>query len=189
MPGISEDVRLQMIADEVASLHPDAQAIYFNSVANGTSPQMAIGFATRQAPSMKGSDRTLNQTQRRRMERMNPENRKAIVEIAEKAGIRTHGKFYVGGLGRYNDPGAWVSTYDDAIATCRRKNLTAESIVYHKGTPEEPKKKALGDDIVQDFVQKELAADPKLQEKVKKNPKKIQEIKEKVVATHSRKQK
>lgn len=189
MPGISEELRLQLIEDEVRELHPDDQAIYFAAVASGTSPQLAIGFATHMAPSMKGSDRTMNQTQRRRMNKMLPMNRERIVRQAEKAGISTHGKFYVGGLGRYNDPAAWVSTYDDALSVCKARNLTAEGIVYHKGTPVEPKKVRMAEDIVEDYVAKELKKNPKLREKVKKNPKKLREVREKVIETHSKKPK
>ena len=186
MSGIPEEIRLQLIEDEVKGLHPDAQAIYFNSVANGTAPQLAIAFATRMSPTMKGSDKCFNQTQRRRMEKMTPRNRDMITRIAKKAGISPDGKFYVGGLGRYDDPHAWVSTYDDALEVCKKKNLTAEGIVYHKGTPVEPVRKRMADDILEDYVAKELRSDPKLREKVKKNPKKLGEVKEKVIATHSK---
>lgn len=190
MSGLTKkerELRLQWIEEEVRGLHPDNQAIYFNAVASGTLPQLAIGLATRMVASMMGSDRCLNQTQRRKMNNMLPMNRDRIVAIAEKAGIRTNGKYYVGGLGRYNDPAAWVSTYDDALATCKRKNLTAEGIVYHQGTPVEPVRKPIAEDIVQDYVKKELKADPKLREKVKKNPKKLREVREKVIAKHARK--
>jgi hypothetical protein len=187
MASISEELCLELIEEEVRGLHPDAQAIYFEAVANGTAPRMAIMFATHMAPSMKGSDRTLNQTQRRKMERMLPMNRERIVKIAEKAGVRTNGKFYVGGLGRYNDPAAWVSTYDDALSVCKARNLTAEGIVYHQGQKMEPKKVQMAEDIVQGYVQKELEKSPKLREKVRKNPKKLKEVREQVISTHSKK--
>lgn len=176
-----------MIEDEVRELHPDAQSIYFNAIANGTTPQLAIAFATKQSPVYKGSDRTLNQTQRRHMMGMSAMNRERIVQIAEKAGIRTHGKFYVGGLGRYNDPAAWVSTYDDALDSCKKKNLTADGIVYHKGHEvPPPPRKALADDLVNEFVADELK-NPKTAEQVKANPKKLNEVREKVIAKHGKK--
>lgn len=187
MAGTSQEMIRSMIEDEVQGLEPEQQALFFRSIANGTSPQMAIGFATNHAPVMKGSDRTLNQTQRRNMNNMNEKNRNNIQKIAGKAGISTQGKFYVGGLGRYNDPAAWVSTYDDAYSVCKARNLTATSIVYHKGTPVPPVRKRMADDIVEDYIGKELAADPKLRESVKKNPgKHLKELKEKVIAEHSK---
>lgn len=189
MGGTPKDMELAMIEEEVRELHPDAQARYFKVIAEGTSPRMAIMLATQQPTIQLNSDRMLNETQRRRMNRMNPMNRDAIVKIAEKAGIRTNGKYYVGGFGSYNDPHAWVSTYDDALDVCRKKNLTATGIVNHQGTPQEPVRKQIADDIVQDYVRKELASDPNLRESVKKNPKKLGEVKEKVVATHSKKRK
>jgi hypothetical protein len=51
----------------------------------------------------------------------------------------------------------------------------------------EPKKVQMAEDIVQGYVQKELEKSPKLREKVRKNPKKLKEVREQVISTHSKK--
>ena len=94
---------------------------------------------------------------------------------------------YKGGIGRPNDPMAWVGNSGDVLAACKEKGLSCEGAVSYKAPERRIKKKRLADDIAHGFMQKELASDPSLRERVKKNPKKLVELKEKVVEKHGSK--
>jgi hypothetical protein len=118
---------------------------------------------------------------------MGSTNRKHIFGEAKKAGISTQGKVYKGGLGRPNDPMAWVGSSGDVLAVCKEKGFSCEGAVDYKAPERRIKKKRLADDITHGFMQKELASDPSLRERVKKNPKKLVELKEKVIEKHGSK--
>ena len=113
-------------------------ARYFMYRENGQSPRFAAIAACQRAPGTKGSDRAFNEHARRRMDRMHATNQERILGIAKRAGINTQGKYYVGGLGRYNDPAAWVSTTDDILSVAKARNLNVEGSVNHTATPVGP---------------------------------------------------
>jgi len=136
---------------------------------------------------MGGSDQRFNAIERRKMENMNPRLRDRIQALAQGAGIQTQGKFYLGGLGRYTDPQAWVSTVDEARATVVRKGLPCEGLVNYQ-PPERPlpEPPAMAEDIRDRLVEKKLQEDPALRERVRKRPGKLRELQEAVVARHGR---
>jgi len=179
------ELREQLIEAEVDRMPEDYQFRFWNMIARGESMSMALMFVSRQAPIMGESERSFCETRHRCMGNMDPHNRKKILEIAKQSGINTHGKYYMGGLGRYNDPQAWVSSVEDAKAVCKRKNLTAKGLFNVKGHEVEPRKKIkLAPDLQARFIQQELK-NPKTAEKVKKNPKRgLAALKEKVIAEH-----
>ena len=108
-----------------------------------------------------------------------------MVRVANGAGINTNGKVYVGGLGRYTDKHAWVSHGDDLLHVARKKNLTVNGAINHQGIPQPPPKpKLMADDIMQEKVGRLLAAEPATAEKVRKNPKKLNEVKERIIDKH-----
>lgn len=165
-----------------------AQAFFRDCLERGETAQAALMFATRRAPGVRGGDRVFNEQARYRMDTMLPMNRERILEIARKAGISTQGKFYCGGLGRYDDPDAWVSTVDDVKAVAKKKGLIVEGAVRHDpGTPDPLPPPRLAPDLVQELSTQYVSQDPVLQEKMKKKPKRTAaEVAEMVVEKHGR---
>lgn len=167
---------------------------FLELLANGTALRLAEMFATRSAPMMGNSDRIFNETQRRRMSSHHHSYRKRMFEIAARAGIKTEGKYYVGGLGRYDDPKAWVSTHDDVRTAAREKGVLCEGPVrcdYRKEkveTQEGPKGPKLSERLTREMIAHELKQDPATREKVRKNPKsELPALREKVQAKYGRK--
>jgi uncharacterized protein with GYD domain len=185
MAGISRSKRIDILEAEIANAPIHVQDAYFCALIEGTDAILAHMLAMRQGPQMKGSDRAFGEGQRLKMGAMHERNRDKIQAIAEKAGIRTQGKYYVGGLGRYNDPAAWVSTADDVKSVLKAKNLTATGVVEHQGVAmPPPPPKRLSERLTREFVAKTLKAEPKTAEAVRKNPKKMRDLRERVIATH-----
>lgn len=179
--------RERMIEREVETQWPEwAQDAYAVLLSNGESRVMAHMLVSREGWSLRNSDKAFNEGQRRKMSSMPEKNRDAICAAAQKAGINTNGKYYVGGLGRYTDPTAWVSTADDVLSVCKAKNLTATGVVNYKGHEvPPPKRKGLADDIVARQVGKQLQSDPALAEKVRKGKKSVADVAEQVREKHS----
>lgn len=181
--------RERIIEAEVKTWPQPLQMVYRGMRKAGQSPAMAHMLACQSAPTMgMTSDRQFNSSCRRSMNRMSEHNRDAIVSIAKAAGISTDGKYYVSGIGRYDDPMAWCSTADDVRDACRKKNLTADGPgVRCKGAPvDPPKKKPLADDLARDLERQYLSSDPALAEKCRKSSKAKAELREKIVAKHGR---
>ena len=158
-------------------------ARYFMYRENGQSPRFAAIAACQRAPGTKGSDRAFNEHARRRMDRMHATNQERILGIAKRAGINTQGKYYVGGLGRYNDPAAWVSTTDDILSVAKARNLNVEGSVNHTATPVGPPKKVrLAEDLIEDQMAHYLQ-DPREREKAKKTGG-LAALRDKVIEKH-----
>lgn len=150
---------------------------------------MAAMLALQSPAGTRYTDKAFNEGQRRKMERMHPDNARAIHARARAAGINPDGKYYVGALGKHTDPAAWVSSADDVLAVCKARNLDCDGVIRHKAVEKEvapPPDVPLAPDLVQQFEKKYLAADPGLAEKVKKNPKARHELREKIVERHGR---
>ena len=131
-------------------------------------------------------DRHFSEKARYRMNTMSTANLNKMLKMARSAGVNTQGKFYVGGLGRYTDQKAWCSTADDVLAVAKERNFTVTGAVKHKGHEVAPRVgPALAPDIVQRHVKKILASEPRTREKVRKDPKKLNEVKERVIAKHA----
>lgn len=182
----------ERIALEEAALLPDELRAEFDAmVAKGNTPQFAMMCLARRGPIQNNSDRAFNQSYRRQMNGMHPKQRDQIIEIAQKAGVNTNGKYYVGGLGKYGDKDAWVSTNEDVRTVCDRKDLGANGpgIKRKASEPIPPKQIRLAPDIVNHQVSKRLAADPALQEKVRKGKVKMAHLKEEAIEKHGAKKK
>lgn len=165
-------------------------AVYIECREQGVEPVFAAMRACRRACGTKNMDRTFNEGARRRMDGMG-KNGERLVKIAQRAGISTQGKFYVGGLGRYTDPHAWVSTADDILTVAKKKNLTVTGVVNHQGHEEAPPTPTtkLAPDIMKRYLKTYFRNDPGLKEKVRRNPKAMRDLKERIVGTHARKMK
>lgn len=187
----SPDKLKALCDEEAASLSPRDRAIYRKSVAAGNSPQFALGLATRRAAITKGGDRAFTRLSRYNMDNMRPDNRNAIIQIARRAGISTDGKYYHPQLGRYNDPHAWVSTAQDVLDVCKKKNLNATGYVNHVATKPDkpPERKPLAEHLIRECTQKILRNEPETRAKLKEGRLKPQELRERVIEKHGRKRK
>ena len=175
-----------MIEMEVDTWPEWAQDAFGIMVDNGQTPVFAHMCVSREAWSVKNSDKAFNEGQRRKMSNMSEKNRDEMCRAAQKAGINTNGKYYVGGLGKYTDPHAWVSTASDVIEVCRKRNLTATGVVNHKGTPmPKPKSVELAPDIVQNKVHERLKNDPSLAERVKRGKTDVRDVAAEVTEKHA----
>lgn len=189
MGGISASVRAEMIRDEINAAGPEVVSLFNKIKRQGATDEWAAMCALRQAPGSRNTDRAFCQGAARQTAMMADINRKAIYEMAKKAGISTQGKWYKGSLGRPTDPCAWVSSADDVIAVAKKKNLFIDGVINHKGVRIEqpPPDVDLAPDLVREGVNRLLVADPALAEKVKKNPKSLREVEERVIAKHGKK--
>lgn len=171
---------------------PYQQAIY-DEVMERDGPgseKFAEMCALQAPPGVRNTDKTFCLGQREKMERMNPEVRKKLVEVAKSAGVQTDGKFYMSGLGGYTNPAAWVSCAEDVITSCKVQNKGVEGVLNFKAPRQVVKpveRVPLSEPLIQEMSVKEMTADPALAEKCKKNPKARRELREKVVAKYGRK--
>jgi len=168
---------------------PECVKFYESLINKGNNPGFAAMLAQQRPCGTKGTDRAFLEGSHHYMDRMWPENRTKLLKIAKRAGISTAGKVYKGGIGHANDPMAWVSTRGDVLAACKAKGLSCTGSVNYQAPKQQPKTKALADDIRDTYVGRILATEPRTREKVKKNPKAIHEVRERVVEKHGRKKK
>lgn len=156
-----QSLREYLIEQEIGRQPEEIQFHFWNLIASGNDWPMAHMLAMRQAPQTMHTDKTFNESRREYMnDKLVSPQMQGYLKIAKQAGISTQGKYYVGGLGRPNDPMAWVSTVDDVKEVCRKKNLTARGLVQHQGTQVPPKKTRMAEDIVQGYIQKQLSSQP-----------------------------
>jgi hypothetical protein len=184
--AIASETRLAQLEAEVERAGVRAQ--FDKMVADGQGVEFAAMCALQQPPGSKNTDRAFQDGARRRMENMGAKTKSALLGAAQKAGINTAGKFYVGGLGRAQDPSAWVSTAQDVLDVCKKKNLNCEGVVNHKATFRDapPPDVKLAPDLVREFAANAMDADPGLAERCKRSKTARQELAEKVIEKHGR---
>jgi hypothetical protein len=163
------------------------QKRYRQMVAEGTARSLALMFATRGAPIMGNSDRSFCEYQHERMSRgMDQQERTWITRFAQEAGIRTEGKTYMGEIGKYDDPLAWVSTREDAQTAMKAKGISTEGLIKVKSDRKPPKvreKRFVAPDLVEMKVNDLIKAEPKTREKLKKGKLKRDALRERVRGT------
>lgn len=191
MSAIADDVRREMLEADVDRCGPAARAMFDELIAKGETPEWAAMCACRQPPGSKNTDRAFSQGQQRKMERMNPLTRQKMQVLAKRAGINTDGKYYMSGLGKYDNPAAWVSCAEDVVTSCKVQNLSVEGAVNHTPRNLRPETKAksepaLAEPLIAEMTEKYLKNDPGLREKVAKNKHARQELREKVIEKHGR---
>ena len=153
-------------------------------IEEGNNSGFAAMLAQRRPSGTKGTDRAFLEGSHHAMDKVGRYSRDRMLKMAKKAGISTQGKVYKGGIGRPDDPMAWVSGRDDVLAACKAKGLTCSGSVNYKAPEREPKRKKMAEDLVQGFMAKEVARDPGLREKVQKSRSKKMELREKVIEKH-----
>lgn len=161
---------------------------YAELVNNGESPQMASCIASRTFAATRGTDTEFVRRELDRMNSMEETTRNQIVQIAQSAGIKTHGKSYNGQLGRYNDPAAWVSDTSDVRRVAKAKGLQVRGMVNVDAPDVDPapRQKMIAPDIKQRIMNQYRTADPKLDEKCRKSVKAVKELEHRVIEKHAR---
>ena len=160
---------------------------YDQLIEDGNKSGFAAMLAQRRPPGALGTDRAFLEGTHSWGDKLWTQNAEGIHDTAKKAGISTQGKVYKGGLGKPNDPMAWVSGRDDVIAACKAKGLSSTGSVNYQSPPQKPKRKVLASDICDNYVRGILATEPETREKVKRKPKLINEVRERVIAKHGKK--
>ena len=153
----------------------------------GNNPGFAAMLAMQKPAGTKGTERAFLEGQQHWADKISHNAADALHTIAKKAGISTQGKKYIGGIGKPDDPMAWISTQDDVRHALKEKGLSATGGVNYKAPEQEFKgRKKLADDLVEDYMAREVMADKSLREKVKRSPKALQNLKEKVIDKHTK---
>lgn len=194
MAGILDESTLLMVLHDEIYEHysEDVYEKFQELLERGDSPRMAHMLATRGAPMMGSSDRAFCEGQYRKMSRMSNPVRESMRAIAQRAGINTDGRYYVGGLGRYDDPAAWVSGKEDLINSCKKRGFDADGVVKARYADHDaPPKKApkLAPHLVEEMCARHAKRDPKLAEKLRKDKsgRAKRDLQEKVTAIHGSK--
>lgn len=157
-----------MIPQSVKNAGPAAVATYKASIAAGGTPQFAEMCALQIPPGTRGSDRAFMEGRcaGEWYGQMPKYLADQMVRQAKKAGINTAGKFYMGGIADRRgpaDPEAWVSSRDDVLRVCKKRDLeihgTVEYVPPDKGPPKEVD---INPRILREQVRAEMKKNPKL---------------------------
>jgi hypothetical protein len=155
---------------------PAIQAHYDECRRQGTSHNLALMFAEAQPP-MSSTDREfMRGTENGRQFQGNQRAGNEYRRVAESMGQNTKGKKYLSSLAEFpGDPKAWVDSRADVQKVCEERGwgCTGAVNVKHRTDTAPPAPIAVGEDIVQAEVQREVA------EGSKEKPK---ELREKVIA-------
>lgn len=180
-----------MSPSRLASIESEMEAaglrdIYDMLIASGESPNMAAMLASQQAPGVWNTDSNFSKRENERMRSMDSDHVEDIVKIARRAGINTQGKTYNGALGKYDDPGAWVSGKDDVRETAIRKGMDIDGMVKVNGYRGPKKKTRLAEDIVDDLERNARRNNRKLDESCNKSDNARKKLRDKLVNKHSK---
>lgn len=165
----------------VISPRADIQGFYEALRDKGQSHNMAEILAFRQPPRpSKTNDQFM--AGRRHNDQFNGSPLgEAYRQIAQAAGVNTHGKYYMPSLAASpGDPEAWVSDIDDAKRLVEKRNLNCEGLIEHKAVDfEQPDKPyEVAEDIVDSLLLNECAENHDLAHNKKKLADKRQELKQ-----------
>ncbi len=144
-------------------------ALYLKLREEGAAEVWAKGRACRTFARRTNSDGAFHEHARRRMQNWPKWRKDAYFKMAKEAGISTHGKYHVSGIGPPEDPEAWVSGPEDIRDVAKRRNLTVTGHVNHEGQPMPAKVTPLADDLVDEMVQQEMKADPSVAERCRRS--------------------
>ncbi len=162
--------------------------VYDDLIVKGNTPAFAHMLAMKQPPGTKGSEQAFWSGKDRKHDCYGfgedpPWFREMQLAKARAAGISIEGKWYMGQIADTRgvaDPGAWVSSTSDVLATCRKRNLNITGIVNHQGEMGPPPPDIpLSEELIREGVQEAVEADPGLLQR-----KPMKEIREAVVDKH-----
>jgi hypothetical protein len=171
------------VPQEVSDLGSAAVETYTRALPYGE--RWALMVATQTPPGTRGTDRAFmeGRLNDQWLDDMPKRQAQRILREARAAGINPHGKTYVGGLAdlrAHRDPEAWVDSTADVLRVAKKRNLTVEGIVNHKGTQIPQKPPALSERIIQEDIRHYRKLHP---------GKKTAELREMVLTKHALKRK
>jgi hypothetical protein len=171
------------VPQEVSDLGSDAVETYTRALPYGE--RWALMVATQTPPGTRGTDRAFmeGRLNDQWLDDMPKRQAQRILREARSAGINPNGKTYVGGLAdlrAHRDPEAWVDSTADVLRVAKKRNLTVEGIVSHKGTQIPQKPPALSERIIRDDIRHYRKLHP---------GKKTAELREMVISKHALKRK
>lgn len=151
----------------IRELGKDASAMYARLRSEGLSHKWCEMVVFQQAPGVKGSDRSFMEGRynNQQLDQMPKDHAQNIVTLAKRAGINVSGKYYCSGLADsrgIQDPEAWVDGAGDVLRVARKRNLTVEGSVSHKGMQEAPKRKALSERLTRELMKQEKSRYPNM---------------------------
>lgn len=123
----ADEIGPEVLEDEVAL----ARYLMFREA--GVESVWAKMNACRKASGASGTDRAFDEHARHRMMNMPAWQEKEYLKRAKEAGINTHGKFHMSGLGPPDDPKAWVSDTHDIRKVCIERQLLVRGQRQHEG--------------------------------------------------------
>jgi len=177
--------RVEMIEREMD--REGLRQIYYQLIKDGNSPNMAAMLASQQPPVSKNTDSDFCRRENKRMASMGDDDIADIVKIARRAGINTHGKTYNGQLGKYGDPGAWVSCTSDVKETAIRKGMSIDGMVKVDASRGPVKKKRIAKDILDRLETNARSSNRKLDEKCRKDDNARRQLRDKLTKKHTKK--
>lgn len=155
-----------MIPAHILAHSREAVRIYESALSNGATEAFAEMAALQSPPGTRGSERAFMEGRMDGswMNSMPEHVARRMVRQAEKAGINTTGKFYMGGLAdkrAHMDPEAWVESTDDVRRVAKKRSLEVHGIIDYV-PPEAPPPKPIGlsKKIINENVKKELKKNP-----------------------------
>jgi len=176
--------RLESIESEMDAA--GVREIYDSMIKEGQSPSMAAMLAMQKPPGSHNTDSDFARKENGRMKAMDESQLDAVVKIAKRAGINTHGKTYNGQLGKYDDPGAWVSGTGDVRTTAIRKGLKVKGSVNVDAYTGPKKKVRIAPDILDGLERRARSKDAKLEAKCKRSDNERMELRERLTNKHTK---
>lgn len=155
---------------EIEMASREVQKAYKQMIEDGQSPRFAEMCALQIAPGLKGTDRSLMQGRynNEQFDKMPKDHAQNIIALAKKAGINPNGKYYAAGLADkrgVQDPAAWIDSANDVTSVARKRNLTVEGAVSHKGRKmPRPKSPALSESLTKEMINVEKKKHPTMKQ-------------------------
>lgn len=165
---------------------PNVVIMYDMMIDQGTTPRFAQMLALQSPPMTKNTERSFNEGTHEWADRLTKTSQDYIFQMAKSANISTQGKVYKSGLGKPNDPMAWVSGPDDVVKACKAKGYSVSGAVNHKEGTRDPKRVRMSKECLAGYVNQYTGADPSLAEKVKKSKKAKKDLEGKIIEKHSK---
>jgi hypothetical protein len=162
--------------DSTIKDNPCNLGLYLKLRTDGVPAVWAAGRACRTFARRVNSDGAFHEHARRRMESWPEWQKKRYFKMAAAAGINTHGKYHMSGLGAPDDPQAWVSGPDDVLDVAKRRNLSVEGHVKHEGYEVPATQIPLAPDLADEMCQVEMSRDPALAERCRKSSGEFQRL-------------
>lgn len=155
---------------EIEQAGREVQKRYKQMVEEGQSPRFAEMCALQIAPGLKGTDQSLMQGRynNEQFDKMPKDHAQNIITLAKRAGINPSGKYYAAGLADkrgVQDPAAWIDSANDVANVARKRNLTVEGAVNHKGRKmPRPKSPALSERLTKEMMKVEKKSHPTMKQ-------------------------